>query len=472
MKKILIFLVAVVAVVGMHGASAQSRSSYFMEGSYFRSDLNPALVPTRGYVVLPGIGGVGVNVSNNFFSVDNFVYQRDNQLVTAFHESVSADEFLGKLPSTGKFAADVKTNIFGVGFYTNKTFWTLGVNANVSADMAMSMDAFKAVKSLGNGTYDLGNTALEANGYLDIYLGSSFRVHENVNVGFKVKFLVGLASLDAQFSELKANVSPESVNAKMRGVWRANAILLDNSNIAADKAFAIGEMMRFDIDYMLGNIKNFGVALDLGTEVRLLDDHLKLSAAVTDLGFIRWSVNQTCAVGTLDGDFTFNGMNLETQDMDMDYDFRPTQERAPANEKYNTTLNFSVNAGVEYNILNNHIAFGLLSYNKFCNTMSYSELVASVNLRPTNWLSATVSHTFMNKNRPGIFGVALNIHPRVLNIYAGLDFIDTKWVNGPTIEGTQIPLPRYMKSINAYVGVGFNFARPKFLRPEKRVRLQ
>ena len=472
MKKILIFLVAVVAVVSIHGASAQSRSSYFMEGSYFRSDLNPALVPTRGYVVLPGIGGVGVNVSNNFFSVDNFVYQRDNQLVTAFHESVSADEFLGKLPSTGKFAADVKTNIFGVGFYTNKTFWTLGVNANVSADMAMSMDAFKAVKSLGNGTYDLGNTALEANGYLDIYLGSSFPVHKNVNVGVKAKFLVGLASLDAQFSELKANVSPESVNAKMRGVWRANAILLDNSNIAADKAFAIGEMMRFDIDYMLGNIKNFGVALDLGTEVRLLDDHLKLSAAVTDLGFIRWSVNQTCAVGTLDGDFTFNGMNLETQDMDMDYDFRPTQERAPANEKYNTTLNFSVNAGVEYNILNNHIAFGLLSYNKFCNTMSYSELVASVNLRPTNWLSATVSHTFMNKNRPGIFGVALNIHPRVLNIYAGLDFIDTKWVNGPTIEGTQIPLPHYMKSVNAYVGVGFNFALPKFLRPEKRVRLQ
>ena len=472
MKKILIFLVAVVAVVSIHGASAQSRSSYFMEGSYFRSDLNPALVPTRGYVALPGIGGVGVNVSNNFFSVDNFVYQRDNQLVTAFHESVSADEFLGKLPSTGKFAADVKTNIFGVGFYTNKTFWTLGVNANISTDMAMSMDAFKAVKSLGNGTYDLGNTALEVNGYLDIYLGSSFRVHENVNVGFKAKFLVGLASLDAQFSELKANVSPESVNAKMRGVWRANAILLDNSNIAADKAFAIGEMMRFDIDYMLGNIKHFGVAFDLGAEVRLLDDHLKLSAAVTDLGFIRWSANQTCAVGTLDGDFTFNGMNLETQDMDMDYDFRPTQERAPANEKYNTTLNFSVNAGVEYNFLNNHIAFGLLSHNKFCNTMSYSELIASVNLRPTNWLSATVSHTFMNKNRPGIFGVALNIHPRVLNIYAGLDFIDTKWVNGPTIEGTQIPLPRYMKSINAYVGVGFNFARPKFLRPEKSVRVQ
>ena len=468
MKKILIFLVAVVAVFGMHDASAQSRSSYFMEGSYFRNDLNPALVPTRGYVSLSGLGGVGVNVSNNFLSVDNFVYQRDNQLVTALHESVSADEFLGKLPSTGKFTVDTKVNIFGLGFYANKSFWTLGVNANVSADMAMSMDVFKAVKSLGNGVYDLGNTALEANGYLDIYLGSSFPVHENVNVGVKAKFLVGLASLDAQFSELQANVSPESVDAKMRGTWRANTIFLDNRNISADEGFDIGDMMRFDIDYMLGNIKHFGVAFDLGTEVRLLDDHLKISAAITDLGFIRWSANTTGAVGTLNGDFSFNGMNLETQDMDMDYDWGLTQERTPANAKYNTMLNCSLNAGVEYNILNNHIAFGLLSHNKFCRTMSYSELIASVNFRPTNWLSATFSHTFMNKNRPGIFGFVLNIHPRVINIYAGLDFIGTRWVNGPTIGGTQIPLPRYMKSMNAYVGVGFNFTRPKFMREVKK----
>ena len=456
MKKILIFLVAVASVVGMHSASAQSRSSYFMEGSYFRNDLNPALVPTRGYVAISALGGVGVNVSNNFLSVDNFVYQRDNQLVTALHESVSADEFLGKLPSTGKFTVDTKVNIFGLGFYANKSFWTLGVNANVSADMAMSMDVFKAVKSLGNGVYDLGNTALKANGYLDIYLGSSFRVHENVNVGIKAKFLVGLATLDAQFSDLHANVSPDAVNATMRGTWRSNAIMFDNGD------------ERFDIGYMLGNIKNFGVAFDLGTEVRLLDDHLKISAAITDLGFIRWSSGRTGVVGTVKGDFTFNGMNLETQEMDMDYDFGFTEGVAANGAKYNTSLNFSVNAGVEYNILNNHIAFGLLSHNKFCGTMSYSELIASVNFRPTNWLSATFSHTFMNKNCPGIFGFVLNIHPRVINIYAGLDFIGTKWVNGPVINGTQVPLPRYMKSMNAYVGVGFNFTRPKFLREEKK----
>ena len=34
------------------------RSSYFMEGSSTRIQLNPALQPKRGYVNLPGIGSV------------------------------------------------------------------------------------------------------------------------------------------------------------------------------------------------------------------------------------------------------------------------------------------------------------------------------------------------------------------------------------------------------------------------------
>ena len=98
MKRILILLVALVTFVGIDSASAQSLNSYFMEGSYFRNDMNPALTPTRGYIALPGMSGVGVNMSQNFISVDNFFYKRDGELVTALHGSVSANDFLGKLP--------------------------------------------------------------------------------------------------------------------------------------------------------------------------------------------------------------------------------------------------------------------------------------------------------------------------------------------------------------------------------------
>ena len=95
MKRFSLLLVVIITMIGIGSASAQSRNSYFMEGSYFRNDMNPALAPTRGYLALPGMSGVGVNVSSNFLSVDNFFYQRDGQLVTAFHKSVEADEFYG-----------------------------------------------------------------------------------------------------------------------------------------------------------------------------------------------------------------------------------------------------------------------------------------------------------------------------------------------------------------------------------------
>ena len=464
MKRFFILLVIGV-LMGIGGASAQSRNSYFMEGSYFRNDMNPALAPTRGYIALPGMSGVGVNLSQNFLSIDNFLYKRDGELVTALHSAVSPDEFLGKLPSEGRLALDTKVNIFGAGFYAKRMYWTFGMNANVSADMAMSMDVFKALKTLGNGTYDLGNTAVEASSYLDLYVGTSFRVHENVNIGIKAKFLMGIATLNAEFSELQANVTPESVNAAMSGTVRASGILFDNTKVSDE--FKINDMLNMNMDYMLNHVENFGAAIDVGVEARFLDDHLKISAAVTDLGFIRWEPGRTNVCGKVNGKFLFNGMNLETQEMNNETDFKISMTEDPGNDPYITLLNCSLNAGVEYNILKNHIAFGVLSHTKFCGTMVYTELTASVNFRPTNWLSATFSHTFFNKNRPGIFGFALNVHPCALNIYAGVDFIDTQWVHGPSVNGKAIPLPRYMKSMNAYVGVGFNFGRPKFMKEAK-----
>ena len=248
MKRVLILLVGLIALVGIENVSAQSRNSYFMEGSYFRNDMNPALAPTRGYIALPAMSGVGINMSQNFLSVDNLFYQRDGQVVTAFHESVSANDFLSKLPSQGKLAMDAKVNVLGVGFYVKRMFWTFGVNTNISADMAMSMDAFKALKTLGNGTYDLGDTALEANAYMDAYLGTSFRVHKNVNIGIKAKFLMGIATAEAQFNELKANVTPDAVNGVVNGTFRANGMLIDNRT---------DEFMSDDYNYMLNNINNF-----------------------------------------------------------------------------------------------------------------------------------------------------------------------------------------------------------------------
>ena len=475
MKRITFLVATILMVMSVSGVVAQSRTSYFMEGSYFRTQLNPALAPTRGYLALPAVSGIGINQSTNFMSWDNFVYDNHGEPVTALHGSVPAETFLSRIPEVGKISSTENVSLFGLGFYTRRIFWNLGVEANFAADGAVSKDMFTALKTLGNGVYDLGNTAISMTGYLDAYLGASFPVCRWVNVGVKAKFLVGLLHADFTANNISANVGMDSVVGTLRGNWRANGILFENKYITPSGRYETDVNIN-DISYLLGNVKSYGAAIDLGVEVRLLNEHLKLSAAVTDLGFIKWH-NTTHIGGEFNGEFYYNGVNFDTGEVDADADFGDNYFGLSSYDGYTTRLNYSVNVGVEYNILNNHIAFGVLSHTKFCNTMTSSELTASVNFRPTSWLSATFSHTFLNGNRPGVFGAALNIHPAVVNIFLGVDFIGTRYVEILPSSDTEvfpmsetIYIPRQLTSANVYFGFAFNFGRPDHLRPQRRMR--
>lgn len=475
MKKILYTLIALVAIFASQFAVAQSRTSYHMEGSYFRNDLNPALAPTRGYLALPGMSGVGIHAGSNFLSVDNFIYQHDGGLVTALHGSVSADEFLKRLPENLNMNLRESVNILGIGFYSGKMYWTFGLNQRLSGDFTLSKDLFRAVKTLGNGVYDMGNAQLTATGYLDAYLGTSFRVTKWVNIGVKAKFLVGLANVNASFSQLALNVGEDGVRGDLNGQWYGNAVVFDQNKMKGKTNPGFADLMNLNPWAMLGKARSFGAAIDLGAEVRLFSNHLKISAAVTDLGFIRWK-SQTYANGEINGNFYFNGVDFESGEIDADGgidldrligDCTPTQ--------YTSRLNFNINAGVEYNFLRNHFAVGVLSHTEFFNDSYLTELTASFNIRPVNWITLTASHTFFNKNRPGVFGAAINIHPSALNIYVAADFIDPNFVVGPELEmlgGKPLLLSRYAKSLNLYAGVAFNFGRPKFLREGDKVKVK
>ena len=461
MNKIFTLLASALCLVGVGSASAQSLTSYFMEGTYFRTQLNPALTTTRGYFNIPAVSGTGINVVNNFLSVDNFIYQRDGQLVTALHKSVSSDEFLGRLPDVNRLNANINTNILSVAFYTKKIYWNLGVNARVDTNVNLSKDIFAVLKTLGNGTYDLIDTSIDANAYLETYFGTSFRVCDWINVGLRVKFLVGLVNAHTDIDKMRAVVSPDGVTAELQGVVRGNAIFVDQSRVKPGEAID-GEFFNFSsVNYMLNNVKSYGFAADLGAEFRLLNDHLKLSAAITDLGVIKWSP-KTHIVAEAKGAFGFNGYNVSADELEMTSEFEFVQG-AKQTKGYSTMLTYSVNLGAEYNILRNKIAFGLLAHSKFNNGYLYTELTASVNFRPLNWLTATVSHTFLNRQKPGVFGAALNFHPKGINLFVGLDYIGTKWV----MWDDTIKIPYDMKSLNLYAGVGFNFGRPKYMRAEQ-----
>ncbi len=462
MRRYLIILLAVVG--GVVTSVAQMRTAYFMEGSYFRTEMNAALAPTRGYLqVIPVVGGVGVNMSNNYFSVNNLFYKRDGQVHSFMSSAVSADEFLKQFGKRGKINSNFTTTLLGFGAHTKKLFWSFGLNLRSTSEVTLSKDMLVALKGLTNGYYDLGDTYLSNREYLEAAVGFAIPMKDFMTFGFRVKGLVGIADMSMGVDEMYLDVNQDYVRASMMGNFRANSPLF-NPNYMPGSDLTLDAMMRNDYRQILRNINSWGLGLDFGFEFRFLDDQLKVSVGVNDLGFIRWNRSSTInAMGN--AGFMYEGFNLTTGEAKFDHNFEAKMS-APTGA-YTTRLNCSLNAGVEYNILNNHIAFGLLSHTQFCQSHTRTELTASVNFRIGRWLSTSFSHTFLNGNEPGVFGWALNVHPTGFNLFLGADFIDTRFAvyNGMAI-------PKMLTSANVYVGVGFNLGKAKYMRSMQPINKQ
>ena len=453
MKRIFVALIATVATLSI--ASAEMRTAYFMEGSYFRTDMNAALAPTRGYIKVPMIGGLGIDFSNNYFSVNNLFYQKDGGMYTFLNERVSADEFLGKLGNKGKISMNLNTSIVGFGGHSKKLFWSFGVNLRSQTEMTLSKDMFAALKNLSNGRYDLGDTHISNREYVEAALGFAIPIKEFMTFGFRAKGLLGLADLSMQMDKMYVDINENAVRGELLGSIRGNSPLFA-PNYTPGSELSTDGIIQPNISGMLNSIKSWGLGLDLGFEFRLLDDHLKISIGANDIGFIKWYGGSTINAGAK-AHFSYKGIDLEAGKADIDGGFDATMNKPQGS--YTTRLTCTLNGGVEYNILNNWIAFGLLSHTEFCQNFTRSELTASVNFRIMRWLSTSFSHTFFNGNQPGVLGWALNIHPTGFNLFVGADFIDTRFA-----VYNNIPVPKMMTSANVYVGLGFNLGKAKYMK--------
>ena len=456
MKRFIIILTFIIGSATT--AMAQMRTAYFMEGSYFRTDMNAALAPTRGYLqILPVVGGVGVNFSNNYFSVNNLFYKRDGGIYTFMSDKVSADEFLGRLGNKGKISANVNTTILGFGAHTKNLFWSFGLGLRSNTEVTLSKDMFSALKNLTNGFYDLGDTHISNREYLEAAVGIAIPIKEFMTFGFKVKGLLGLADMSMRAEKMYLDVNEDYIKAEMLGHIRGNSFMFNNG-YTPGSALNMNELFNTNIMGALRNLKSWGLGLDLGFEFRFLDDHLKVSLGVNDLGFIKWH-QATTINGYGSTGFSYGGISLDPEAGGIDTDFNFDAQMTEPSGSYLSRLSCSLNAGIEYNILHNYIAFGLLSHTEFCQNFNRTELTASVNFRIGSWLSTSFSHTFLNGNQPGVLGWALNIHPTGFNLFIGADFIDTRFA-----VYNNIVVPKMMTSANAYVGVAFNLGRAKYMR--------
>ncbi len=462
MKKIFSIAAAILAVLTFaESASAQLRTSYFMNGSTQRYELNPALSPLRGYLAIPVVGDLYTSLETNFLSAENFFYPNGdgNGVVTYMHKSVSAEEFLKKLPDVNAIEFGLNDQIFGMGNYFKGGFWSIGVRLRSETNIDIPKDFFALTKTLSQGSYDISGMGIESQNFIEASLGYTFPVQDVFTLGFRAKVLLGLAQVSAKIDKLDVTIGEESYRAEMAGSLKANVAGYNFQDIEGEVTMDtfVGHLTNFN-NFNPSNIKNIGVAFDAGIEWLFNDEQIRLSAAINDLGFNAWSANNSfCA--TIDNvNFAFNGLDLNLNNSESESNegsmvkfekpesivLQPTEDTSEGK----TALHSSIVVGVEYNFLNDLIGVGALWNTKTYENRKWNSIGGAVTLRPTRWLTASTSYSWVNS--VGVLGFALNAHTTFVNFFFGMDYIATKY---GTVNGGAIPIPLNQNSVNLSFGL-------------------
>ena len=149
------------------------RTSYFMEGTHYRQQLNPALIPTQGYFNIPVLGSVNATVGSTSLG-----YQDIIDIIDDSDNFYSNPDFLSRLKDKNNLNVNVSTEILSAGWYKGKNFWSfnVGVRADIGASLTRSMFTFlnemdALEDNWRNSNYDISGQKLDINAYGEVGLG-------------------------------------------------------------------------------------------------------------------------------------------------------------------------------------------------------------------------------------------------------------------------------------------------------------
>ena len=490
-KLIGVFFIMLVCTLS---ANAQFlRTSYFMEGTHYRQQLNPALTPTKGYFNLPVIGAVNATVGSTSLG-----YQDIIDIIDDGDDFYTKPDFMNRLKDNNKLNVNFSTEILSAGWYKGKNFWSfnIGLRTDIGANLTKNMFTFlnemeTVEENWRNSNYDISGQQLNINAYTEIGLGLSRQINSRLTVGARVKALLGIGNMELKLNRvaMSANLpSDQQINQwSSESYWnsmspsqaaQAAQELKDKFNnyhanltVGAElkssfKGLELQEeegkdyVTDFDFDSGKLGIAGYGFGIDLGASYKILDN-LTVSASVLDLGFISWSKSSTKIasanpdpidikgstyanmVDPNNPNTVMNAVNQLQNDaqgyMDrvtngdvLDYDMLQL-EVSDAKESRKSRLASTLVLGAEYGFFNNKLAVGVLSTTRFVQPDALTELTFSANYRPKSWFNVALSYSAIQSAGKS-FGLGLKLGP----LFVGTDYMF---------------LGKNSNSVNVFVGV-------------------
>ncbi len=417
------------------------RSAYFLEGYTYRHLMNPAFASERNYVSMPLLGNFNISMQSNI-GVSNILYKLPNgDLTTFLNESVSSDEFLDGLKKRNRMNLDLNLDILSFGFHRWGGFNTFGLSLKSSTSMNLPKDLFEFAKlGMQDGTteYNLKDLGIYSNTYAEIALGHSHKITEQLTIGAKVKFLLGIYNADFHVNNMRLVLSDDRWTVSGDGEFSTGGLVdiptkLKTKDVT-DEQGNISQETEEELDFDnidTGDaISGFGMAFDLGATYQLRED-LELSLALLDLGWISYK-NTTKAAMMMepwefdgfrnvpfDSDNAAPGTSIEDQIDDLEDDLEDLfQMKVQGQGRKAKALGATLNIGALYTFpYYNKLKFGFLESTRINGQYSWSEGRFSANVAPVKCFDASVSYAISSFGSS--FGWVVNLHPKGFNIFFG-----------------------------------------------------
>lgn len=425
-------------------AQEASRSGYFMDGYSFRHELNPAFANDHNYISIPALGSVNASLNGNV-GVNTFLYKLPSgQLTTFMSPTVGNDEFLSSIKDNNKVSGNVKLTLLSAGFRAFGGFNTISLSARTDVGVNLPRGLFEFMKlgqQVESSTYSFSDLRLKASAMGEIALGHSHAITDQIEVGAKIKFLLGAGNVNARIDHMDVTLSDEKWIVDATGTidMAAGSGLKVPTNRESGKDLdRPAEANQIDwngIDYDKFSMSGFGLGFDLGAVYKNVIPGLTVSASLLDLGFVKWSHN---VKGQTPGtSWVFDGFNnvaldssqpgyeenkLHTQIDNMWDDLKECVNfnRVEADGGNTQALAATLHLAAEYEMpFYNKLTAGFLFTQRFNGPFSWTEGRLSANVKPVKWFDCNLN--VAQSSFGTSMGWMLNFHPRGFNFFIGSD---------------------------------------------------
>lgn len=457
-------------------ASAQDlRTSYFMETSTYRHEMNPALLD-QPYVTMPLLfGNLNVGTTGNA-SAANFFYKMQpswqgygnggRELTTFMHPNVDRNDFLDGLKERNNFGVYLKYQILGVAFKAFGGVNSVDLSLRSNTNICLPKDLFGFMKETGaQEEYDISTIGVNSQSYMELGLGHARRINDRLRVGAKVKLLFGLGYgyFKATDFHVKMNEDQWIVNGKAElslSPFGSQFKYKKDKNYVDPETGQVTDRQRVDglTDDFKANLAGMGMAVDLGATYKLLPD-LTLSAALTDFGFISWN---NALHATSQGEWTFDGFKndiyvdgntdtghnkIEDQLEDIGDDLEDLFALYDDGQKTRAQmLAATLNVGAEYTLpAYRKLRFGFLYTSRIEGRYSWHQGMLSANVRPIKAIE--VSANVAASSTGFTWGAVVDFRAPHFNFFVGTDHFRGK----RSKQG--IPL----HNLNSNISLGMSF---------------